>query len=397
MDVLERTVDVDSHEMVPSHFWEEIFGPAGGELATLAEPLLRKLGGNDFYNPSVTGDIEAITDHNVWTIRGTRAPSAFDFSRRLPVMDAMGIEKQLVFPSFALTASHFLVANETTLRQAYKLEMPEPQIRALARAALDEYNEWAVRLARSGGGRMRPVAYVVDDGSVESLLQMTTDLINRGIRAINLPSGTPPGGVSPASPLLHPFWELLERNDITFVLHIGNETGFLASSAWGAAPAFAPGKVESHELGLEPYSMATLHFAGCNYLTTMTLGGVFELFPRLRFGVIESGCIWLGPLADNLDMWARDVHAARLSGFISMLPSEYLARNVRVTPFNNVERIEEEFLRYPHLQDCYCYSTDYPHIEGGIDIKRVFAERLAPLGDSVLQKFFRTNGELLCP
>jgi hypothetical protein len=50
-----------------------------------------------------------------------------------------------------------------------------------------------------------------------------------------------------------------------------------------------------------------------------------------------------------------------------------------------------------HLATSYCFSTDYPRIEGGTDIKRKFVKRLAPLGEDIMHKFFRTNSELLLP
>src|ERR1700724_974295 len=76
-----------------------LLGEAAGRIAELAEPVLEKTGANDFYNPDVLGDHEDITDENVWKIRGTRAPGAFDMSRRRSVMDAMGVQRQFVFPS----------------------------------------------------------------------------------------------------------------------------------------------------------------------------------------------------------------------------------------------------------------------------------------------------------
>ena len=53
--------------------------------------------------------------------------------------------------------------------------------------------------------------------------------------------------------------------------------------------------------------------------------------------------------------------------------------------------------RHPHLSSCYCYSTDYPHLEGGAYVKDKVCEMLAPLGDEVLEKYFVTNGEWLLP
>jgi predicted TIM-barrel fold metal-dependent hydrolase len=53
--------------------------------------------------------------------------------------------------------------------------------------------------------------------------------------------------------------------------------------------------------------------------------------------------------------------------------------------------------RFPQLADVYCFSSDYPHAEGGVDTMEKFYQQLAPFGDEVLTKFFRTNAELLIP
>jgi hypothetical protein len=112
-------------------------------------------------------------------------------------------------------------------------------------------------------------------------------------------------------------------------------------------------------------------------------------------GVIENGAVWAGPLADRLDQWVEQfsVTAART---MSMRPSEYMARNVRLTPLY-FEPVEQYFERWPQLQDVFAFSTDYPHPEGGKNTADRFHERLKPLGDEIVQKFFRTNGELLLP
>lgn len=395
--LLDETLDVDAHEMTPSHLWGEVFGDAAARIAELALPVLKKTGANDFYNPDVSGDVADINDDTVWNVRGTRAPGAFDMARRAAVMDVMGIQRQFVFPSFALFAVHLYAGSEATHRDRYGLTLPEAEIRDLGAAGINEYNEWVVRESQRDPERIRPVAYVHPGNAPEELIEQTRDLIDRGVLAINIPAGDPPGGRSPASPDLDPFWQLLAERNIAVLVHVGGEWRFVKSPEWGRAPAFKPGKVESNELGSEPFSFATISFAICNFLTAMTLGGVFERHPGLRFGAIEIGAGWFGPLADNLDMWARDVYSVRMAPFISKLPSEYLAANVRVTPFNNFEPVDRYLERYPHLQSSYCWSTDYPHIEGGKDIKRKFLNMLAPMGDDVIQKFFRQNSELLLP
>jgi predicted TIM-barrel fold metal-dependent hydrolase len=391
--------DADAHEMAPMHVWGDVFGPAAGLMSDVLAGFIEEQGNDPFglYRPELRADDVEITSQSVWNIRGPGAPSAADFTRRLEVLDVMGIDKQLLFPSFAILASVMSTAAESFLRGKWGLTLPIEEIRALGRGAIADYNDWSARVTAMAPDRLRPVGYVVDDGSVADLLNQARDLVGRGIRAINIPAGTPPGGVSPADPALDPFWEFAASSDVPVLLHVGGDRGFMASTAWSAAPAFAPGKVGSAEIGVDPYSIATIQFAPSNFLTAMTLGGVFERFPNLRFGVIELGCTWFGPLSESLDMCARDVFAKRLAPYLSMRPSEYLARNVRVTPFNQFEPVERELERYPHLRSCYCFSSDYPHYEGGIDSKRMLYERLVSLGDDVLDGFFRRNAQLLLP
>jgi predicted TIM-barrel fold metal-dependent hydrolase len=392
-----RALDADAHEMAPIEFWEEVFGPAAARTAVLLHHVAVAVGPDQLTCPDLKADDGPINAETVWTIRGNRAPSAIDLGRRVEVLDTMGIDKQLIFPTFAILANVMATADEVFLRSKWGLTIPLEEIRQLGREGLEEYNSWAARITALAPDRLRPVAYVVDDGTPEDLMAQTKELTGRGIRAVNLPSGTPPGGLSPADPKLDEFWGFLEGNDIPVVLHVGGELGFVKTAVWGEAPVFAPGKITSVEVGIDPFSFATMHFPSTQYLSALVLGGVFDRFPRLRFGVIELGCSWLGQFAEGLDMWARDVFHRRMGDYLSMLPSEYIARNVRVSPFNTFEPIEKQFERYPHLSDCYCYSSDYPHFEGGLDSMRLVYDRLAPLGDDVLERFFFKNAELLLP
>jgi predicted TIM-barrel fold metal-dependent hydrolase len=393
----QNILDPDSHEMAPTHLWGDLFGEAAARIADLALPVLKKAGGQNFVDPSISADEGPIDDDSIWNIRGTRAPGAFDMARRLQVMDRMGVEKQLLFPSYALFANHFLSGDMRALKQRYGFEVPEAEIRSLGRRGLDGYNTWAEKMGALNRDRIRPVGYLRAADSVQELTERTKDLLDRGIRAIWIPSTIPPGGRSPAHPDLDPFWSLLVERSAVFTMHVGDLSGFTASAEWVKAPAFALGKIESHEIGLEPYSFSTLSFAISNYLTCMVLGGVFERHPQLRVGAIELGASWLPPLARNLDMWATKVYATRLKPFISRLPSEYLASNVRVTPWNGIEPIGDLMKNNPDLSSCFCYSTDYPHVEGGLASKQRMFDEVSHLGQKTVDKLFHDNAAFLFP
>ena len=70
-------------------------------------------------------------------------------------------------------------------------------------------------------------------------------------------------------------------------------------------------------------------------LATLILDGVLDRFPRLKFGVIEQGASWL-PGLDAPRSTPRSTPSARTrSGCRSSRcrPSEYVRRQVRVTPY----------------------------------------------------------------
>src|SRR5262249_5006516 len=147
--------------------------------------------------------------------------------------------------------------------------------------------------------------------------------------------------------------------------------------------------------GGDAFQLSRTHYHTMNFLSAMVLGGIFERYPNLRFGAIEFGASWFGAFAEGLDIWAHSCRRTT-SKYLTMTPSEYLARNVRVTPFH-FEPVDMYLERHPNLIDCYCYSTDYPHVEGGKDSKATWIKKIGRLGDDVVRKVFVENGEFLLP
>jgi predicted TIM-barrel fold metal-dependent hydrolase len=392
---LPNCTDVDSHEMIPVHMWPEVFGDAGQRFLDMCSNLaiFGAAAENSLRRDDLSGDTMAITEETVWGVRGPEAPSAIDLTRRTAVMDAMGIANTIVFPTFALTGqimvynpmAHELLGFDPT--QFDRVEVGRDVIRA--------HNDWAVRTTNALGSRVRPVGLLVSD-TVDELISDAEDLISRGIRVIQLANGVPPADLSPADARLDPFWRLLSDANVPFTMHLGTESPLLASTRWSEnVPLFEPSINSSVEFTLQPYWGATVHVATENFLTAMILGGVLERHPDLRIGSIEVGAQWVGPLAERLDMWAQEFHR-RYTGVLSLRPSEYVNRQVRANPFY-FEDVALYYDRHPGLHDVYCFSTDYPHREGGYYAKRTFREKLAPYGADVVEKFFVTNGELLLP
>lgn len=395
VSLMSKIVDVDAHEMIPMQKWPEEFGDAAVKFTELCSnlSLVSNLDENTLDRPDIAADDLSATHENVWSVRGPGAPSAIDLSRRVEVLDVMGIDRQLIFPTFALAG--VMLRYDPKADRMFGLEADVDR-HALGLDVVHAHNDWVARTSAGlDSDRIRAVAVVLTD-TVDQMVASSQDIIDRGARAIMIPGGLPPAGVSPADRALDPFWELVEAADVPVMLHIGTEFALLASKAWGRnVPEFAMAHNSSLEFPVEPYWGATLNFTHENFLTAMVLGGVFERFPNLRFGCIEVGAQWIGPFAERLDLWAAQFKS-RFSKSLSMKPSGYLARNVRVGPFV-FEDVKSYFDRYPDLSSVYCFSTDYPHKEGGKHSLQVFEGKLSDCDPSVASRFFVENGELLLP
>ncbi|SDH07812.1 Predicted metal-dependent hydrolase, TIM-barrel fold [Sinosporangium album] len=390
------TLDVDSHEMAPLELWGEVFGEEiARRVNEVGFAIHKRARANPLSVPGLVADTTPITQETVWQLKGASAPSAIDLRRRPEVLDEMGIARQLVFPTFGLFA--LILVNDPNAHAWLGFDPGRVDGQQLGRMAVAAHNDWAADITRSTSDRVRPVGIVLTDTSVESMVEQARTAVERGIRALMIPANVPPAGTSPANPELDPFWEFVAEADVPVTIHLGTDFGFLASSAWSTGvEVFHPSDKSTIELPIEPYRATTIHFCAENLISTMVLGGVFERHPGLRFGAIELAAGWIGPLAERLDWWAETQFRSRLAGTLSMRPSEYIARNVRVTPFY-FEPVARYYERHPDLWPVYCYATDYPHVEGGKDSRAVLSAALASVPDAAREQFFAGNGELLLP
>lgn len=391
--------DVDSHEMIPGHFLEDFFGEEGrimGKVFEAADRINPDPTNENMHMPGVT-DTMPINSETVWEVRGPTAPAAIDFGRRLEVMDTMGVERQLVFPTSAIAA--IMVGGMSDVSYEMRFGGDTSMFGDLSRAEFGKrfiyaYNDWVINNAVLGDGRIRLVGMIPSSPDLSEMMQTAEKLVSNGVRAVYLMADEPPAGMSPANSALDPMWEMFESANVAVTLHLGVEF-FFVDPTWANADVFQ-GLFQSPEIPhCSIHMFANLHTALDNYLSTMVLGGVFERFPRLRVGVLEVGAHWVGPSARRWDMYVN-VFRRSAAAKLPMKPSEYLARNVRVSPFN-FESVDRYFQDDPNLADVFCYSTDYPHLEGLTDSMNKMHERVDPLGDEFITKFFRTNGELLLP
>lgn len=385
-----RMVDLDSHLMLFPRVAEEILGPGpGGGVwqsrrggwSTVDE--IRQMIVDEGLDPSGDGSElsarrgEARDD--VWAVKLWGAHGAQLAGDRLDALDKMGIGHQLVFAQF----------------MEGPLNAPCPE----ALAAVSRYNDYVLAWAGDGAGRVLPVC-LLNTHDVAAAVTEARRVIDLGASGVQLSGILPPGGRSPADPAWEPLWAILGEAGVPALLHYGSSAGeaFTIHTDWFTAARGTlrppPGDRDEGGFHAPPFIWMTAHFYAELTLTHMVLGGVFERHPRLRFGVVESGGSWVAAWCDRMDNLAVTT-SSYLSRTLSLRPSEYVRRQVRVAPFP-FEPVGT-WIAQTGFAEVYGFSTDYPHEEGGVAPVSTFLASLEPLGLDVAERFFVTNGADLLP
>lgn len=387
-DLRGRMVDLDSHLMLFPREAEEILGPGpdggvwrsrGGGPSLVDE--IRQMVLEEGVDPSGSGEaLEARrrkARDDVWAIRHWGAHGAQIAADRVDALDQLGIGRQFLFSQF--------------MEPPLNADCPE------GAAAVARYNDYVLSWAEGVSDRVLPVC-MLNTHDVDVALAEARRVLEKGAQGLHFGGVVPPAGKSPAAPDWDPLWAMLAEAKVPALLHFGGSGGFRPTidfswylASWALCPPESdPDAKNFHS---RPFFWMTTHLYAELTLTFMVLGGVFERHPDLRFAVVESGASWVAPWCARMDNVASTV-SRYLSRTLPLKPSEYVRRQVRVTPFE-FEPVGT-WIEQSGLEEVYVFSTDYPHAEGGENPIDAFTATLEPLGDKVVERFFVTNGaELL--
>jgi predicted TIM-barrel fold metal-dependent hydrolase len=216
---------------------------------------------------------------------------------------------------------------------------------------------------------------------------MAAEAIALGCAALMIASACP-AGHSPSHVDLFPVWAQAQEARVPVVLHVGGGGRLLD-------PAY-------FENGLPPvpdFHGGAENFRSVDYmaiphppmqtLATMILDGVLDRFDELRIGVIEQGASWVPG-------WMRMMDSAAIAFVkneerlqkLSMVPSDFVRRQVRVTPYPH----EDAGWIVRNAGDEVClFSSDYPHVEGGRNPIARFEASLTGFDDIALRRFYCDN------
>jgi predicted TIM-barrel fold metal-dependent hydrolase len=315
-----------------------------------------------------SAELRAQAEADVLVRKNWAALGAFLGEERSRALDLLGLTSQLVFSTY----SHLTLINSPHAPPGSSFE---PDV---LYGAVTAHNRGVAEFCRADP-RLLPVGWVSLDVPDRAMVACR-EALELGCAAIEVPS-YPTGPYSLSHAAFDPLYAMLEEAGRPLMFHVGGG-GQVVDQVFENNGR--PGRSATHELTFIGIS-APIEMA----VAALVLGGVFERFPDLMCGVIEQGATWVPGFVRRLDLAVEAFGEPGRPGLV-MRPSEYVARNLRFTPFPFEDLAWLIDQCGPRL---FMFGSDYPHDEGGIDPVAAFDAALAARSADDTARFYWRNFE----
>jgi uncharacterized protein len=351
-----NVIDADGHILEPLDLWDKYIDPAfrdraprvvkgenGKERLVIEEHAvgdsrigIGRIGGVGARQGIVEADTMAYKDGK---------PGGFDPHKRIPDMDADGIDAVFLYPSLGLFSGG----------------IHDP---LLAAATCRAYNRWLADYCKPYPDRLFGVAMLPMQSVELATEEMRFAREALGMRGGFLRPNPYHGKKMINDPMYEPFWTTAEELDFSIGFHEGSTNAMPTVGVDRFAADRAARHMISHTMEMMLAAMAVIW------------GGVVDRHPRLRVAFLESGGGWIAPWLDRMDRHFDD------RGFNDTAPktrpSELFQRNCWIS-FEPVENSIAALAGYigPHK---IMWATDYPHQDGFFPgAPQMLRDRLGPL------------------
>jgi predicted TIM-barrel fold metal-dependent hydrolase len=265
------------------------------------------------------------------------APPAYrEPGPRLQLMDELGIEQTLMFPTLASLI-------EERLRD-------DPEA---THALIHSLNEWIHETWGFNHADRIFSTPVITLPIVDKAIEELEWVVERGARAILIRPAPVPGhrgSRSFALPEFDPFWAKVQEHGLLVAMHSSDSGYDRYTNDWtGGSGEFLPFQPMAFRMlsTWRPIEDAVGSFIA---------HGCLSRFPDLKVAVIENGSTWVRPLMENL----KAAYKKKPQEFLED-PVMVLKRNIHISAF-----WEEDLNELSELvgEDRVLFGSDYPHPEG---------------------------------
>lgn len=309
-------------------------------------------GGRRAFPPDRTDDLPTIRQEVNWDVKA-----------RVEDMDRAMIDVNVLFPTH--------VSSYCALRDA-----------GFENALYRAYHRWVADFCAQAPTRLK-WTLVANMRDVESGVKEIQYWAERDMNLVGIYiSPQAPEGKLLDNPDLHPLYEAAQEFDLPLLAHGGT-----------SRPPYGPGSFDLDGAWFLLHSFAN-PWAGMAAMGALIGGGVFELFPRLRAAIVETGGGWMPLAVDRLD-----THYIMSPGHVpnlKRLPRDVLAEGRYFHGFDTWER-SMEFCVDQLGEDMWLFATDWPHGDTAWPegVQQVVNRK--GLSDQAKRKILGENALRLCP
>ena len=256
-------------------------------------------------------------------------PGGFDPHKRIPDMDADGIDAAFLYPSLGLFSG--------------AIHDPE-----LAAATCRAYNRWLADYCKPYPERLFGVAMLPMQSVDLAIEEMRHAREQLGMRGGFLRPNPYHGKKMLSDPMYEPFWAMAEALDFSIGFHEGSTNAMPTVGVDRFEDDRAARHMISHTMEMMLAALGVIW------------GGVVDRHPRLRVAFLESGGGWIAPWLDRMDRHFDDLGFNETAP--KTRPTELFQRNCWIS-FEPVESSIAVLADYigPHK---IMWATDYPHPDG---------------------------------
>jgi predicted TIM-barrel fold metal-dependent hydrolase len=362
--------DADSHIMEPPGYAEEYADPSVRERLTAALDTGRRPA---FIEAALERqkdpEFRAHDAEEIMLRKNQLALGSMLREDRPAALDHLGFASQLVFTT-------------TYLAPLRRFDLGEEI--ELAYALATAHNRGIVDFC-GVDPRLLPVCYV-PFADIDRAATAATEAIELGAAALMIAS-QPPRRHSQSHVGFDRVWSIAQEAGRPILFHVGGEVPMdtvYKHNGLPPVPDFHGG-----DTNFTSVSYMAIPYAPMQTLSTLIFDGVMERFPDLRFGAIELGASWVPGWMRAMDSAADAFrkNEDRLQK-ASCTPSEYVRRQVRVTPYPH----EAAGWIIEHTgPEVTMFSSDYPHVEGGRNPMKRFETSLEGRSAEDRHAFFEGN------
>ena len=301
--------------------------------------------------------------------KGWNGLGAFDSKERKLANDLLGFDAYILFPTSSF--------NQVIAAKEQKILMGG--IQALNRGLATFCKE---------DKRMFPTAYIPLGLGPDIAKKYVDEAISMDFSVILIDTVAPKGQISFTHPDYNTFWATVQDADLSVTLHVGADGGYspVPKSFYDNKK-----KVPTHVEGDAPndaLAYMAIQYNAELFLSAMIFDGVLERFPKLRIGVVELGASWIISWMKHLDQSYKAFRKFQDLSQLKLLPSEYVLRQIKVTPFAGEDI---GWILNSGGEDLLMFASDYPHHEGTDDPIGRFERSMEGVNENQRTKFYTKN------